>query len=276
MPPACPGRYPSLQRARPRFYAHPVSDQSIHEHHCAAAEAEIARFTELVTGAGLDTPVPTCPEWTIADLIRHHGTTHRWMDHLMRSGATDRVWTKDLHIEPPTDDTDVRAWLDSGAETLLATLRAARADTPIWTWGADQHVRFWSRRVLFEAVVHRADAEFARGLTPYVDPAIAADGVDEFLANVPHAHWIAERLPSLGDGDRTLHLHATDGDGEWLIGMGSEFRWERGHDKADVAVRGTAGDLLLLVHGRLSPSDERFEVFGDHESLGRWLTAMEF
>ena len=29
-------------------------------------------------GAGPDDPVPSCPEWTVRDLVRHLGGVHRW------------------------------------------------------------------------------------------------------------------------------------------------------------------------------------------------------
>ena len=38
--------------------------------------------------------------------------------------------------------------------------------------------------------------------------------------------------------------------------------FEHGHAKGDVALRGTAGDLLLWAWNRV-PVDDRFEVFGD-------------
>jgi hypothetical protein len=73
----------------------------------------------------------------------------------------------------------------------------------------------------------------------------------------------------------TLHFHATDlavGRGEWTIDVGhTDFDWHHGHGKGDVAVRASASDLLLLVYGRIKPSDDRFETFGDQDLLARWL-----
>ena len=55
----------------------------------------------------------------------------------------------------------------------------------------------------------------------------------------------------IGNGE-TLHFHRTDGDGEWLVRLtpdGPEV--ERAHAKGDVAVRGSASDLLLARAGRV-------------------------
>jgi hypothetical protein len=84
----------------------------------------------------------------------------------------------------------------------------------------------------------------------------------------------AEPLRKLGRAGETLHLHATDHHGEWMITLGPDgVSWERGHGKGSVAVRGTTSDLLLLTYGRLRPDDERFAVFGDQELLSSWLAA---
>ena len=71
--------------------------------------------------------------------------------------------------------------------------------------------------MLHETTVHRADAELALGVAdPVIDPVVAADGIDEFLFNLPSARRPYPHLASLPTG-ASLHLHATDADGEWLI-----------------------------------------------------------
>ena len=36
-------------------------------------------FVEAVRKSGLDAPVPTCPDWTAADLARHQGRVFYWI-----------------------------------------------------------------------------------------------------------------------------------------------------------------------------------------------------
>lgn len=250
-----------------------------HERCCAAVEAEVARFVTVIGDADPATPVPTCPGWTVADLVRHHGTTHRWVEHIVRTRASERVWSRDVVTDAPDDDRDLAAWLAAGAERLLVTLRAAGPDLPVWSWGADQHARFWSRRVLYEAVIHRADAELALGRVPHIDRDTAVEGIEEFLTNLPNARWVAERLEELLGNGHTVHLHATDAGagGEWMISLPPDgVAWKRGHGKATVAVQAQAGDLLLLIYGRLRPAGERFAVFGDQLLLERWLEKSSF
>jgi hypothetical protein len=109
-----------------------------------------------------------------------------------------------------------------------------------------------------ETTVHRVDAEQAAGrpVGP-IDAGLAVDGIDEvFTVFVPALG--SDRSP--GDG-RTVHLHATDAEGEWLIRFDpGAVVVEYGHAKGDAAVRGPAGELLLWLWGR-RPLDG-LEVFG--------------
>ena len=121
-----------------------------------------------------------------------------------------------------------------------------------------QRAGFWPRRMAQETTVHRVDAEQAVGWpVRAIEPAFAVDGIDElFSVFVPALR--AGRSP--GDG-RTVHLHATDVEGEWLIRFeDSDVVVEPGHAKGDAAVRGPAAELLLWLWGRL-PLDG-LEVFG--------------
>jgi hypothetical protein len=124
--------------------------------------------------------------------------------------------------------------------------------------------------MLHETTVHRADADFAAGAAPDIDPVVAADGIEEFLANLPSARRSREHLGSLPAGE-SLHLHATDSDGEWLIQFGGgTVTWSRGHAKASAAVRAPVARLLLFTYGRVPGSDASLTVFGDPALLDTW------
>ncbi|MFI7687441.1 maleylpyruvate isomerase N-terminal domain-containing protein [Nonomuraea sp. NPDC049655] len=83
-----------------------------HEQYCDAVEAADVRLVDLpAAGSHMRTPVPTCPGWTLADLTRHHGTTPRWMEHLVRHRATERAWFLDTPLDLPQDMTPYPAWL---------------------------------------------------------------------------------------------------------------------------------------------------------------------
>jgi hypothetical protein len=52
---------------------------------------------------------------------------------------------------------------------------------------------------------------------------------------------------------------------------GGTYRVEAEHGKGNVAARGPASSLLLLLYRRLAPGEGNTEVFGDAAVLDRWL-----
>ena len=128
--------------------------------------------------------------------------------------AEERISHQDMGPGAPEESAD---WLRAGGEGLLATLRSADPGAPMLGVGADQHVRFWSRRELHETLVHRMDAELALGRAPEASPAVAADAADEFLANLPSAARFSPKVAELRGNGTRLVFRATDtGRGWWV------------------------------------------------------------
>ena len=71
---------------------------------------------------------------------------------------------------------------------------------------------------------------------------------------------------------QSLHLHSTEGKGEWVITLGpdSAVSVEHVHRKGDVALQGTASSLYLWCLNRI-PSTE-LTVFGDRAVADQWTT----
>jgi uncharacterized protein (TIGR03083 family) len=251
-----------------------VDETLDHEWFCGRAEAEIARMASVVADADPATLVPSCPSWSIGRLVKHTGIVHRWATHIVSARSSEPVEQRAVEAGLPALETAYPSWLADGAAPLTAALRAAGPDETVWAWGAEQRSGWWARRMLHETTVHRADAQFALGGSPDVDPVVAADGIEEFLANLPRARRPRENLGSLPAG-KSLHLHATDTDGEWLIRFaGGTVSWSRGHEKATAAVRGPVAELLLFTYGRLDPSAGSLTAFGDSSVLGAWREKM--
>jgi uncharacterized protein (TIGR03083 family) len=242
-----------------------------HLEYCDALATEVERFASTVDSADLSAPVTTCPPWDLAGLIKHLGMLYRWAGRMAAEGMTSRLSFRDLDLRFPDDPRAIVGWFRSRGDEVLTDLRAISPDQPTWTWGADQHARFWPRRLLHETLIHGADADLALGREPTIDTRLAVDGADEFLENLPYATFSPVIKDLKGDGE-TLHFHCTDADGEWLIELHpAGFTWQHGHAKGDVAVRGAASDLMLLLYGRRKPQGESFQVFGDEALLDRWL-----
>lgn len=210
-------------------------------------------------------PVATCPGWDRATLLRHVSLVQSWARTQITRGPDERVGFKGAE-QPPEHGID--AWFEAGVEDLAAKLDQMDVTRTWPTWAGPQPGTFFPRRMAQEAAMHRWDA------VPYaIDAALAVDGVDE------HLELFAPLISGeqLGSAERTIHLHATDveGDaGEWLVHVGpAGITFEHGHAKGDVALRGTAGDLLLWIWNRLA-LDDRFEVFGDGAVLDDWTATV--
>ncbi|MFE2479728.1 maleylpyruvate isomerase family mycothiol-dependent enzyme [Streptomyces sp. NPDC059389] len=248
--------------------------------HGAAVAAEAAAFVATVKAADLSTPVPTCPGWTLADLTRHVGSVHRWFTELLRQRVQQPPTSRDVDLRLPEDPEGLPDWLTVSAAEATAVFAATDPDAPMWAWGVDQHARFWVRRMLFETLVHRADAELALGIPPHIDRALAADGVDEFLTNLPFASPFAPLTAQLRAPDRSIRFSCTDGDETWLVGLRPDgFALVADHpgpSAADATVRGTAEDLLLLLYGRRDRQSDAFRLLGDQDLLTHWFTHSAF
>jgi uncharacterized protein (TIGR03083 family) len=233
----------------------------------AAALAAGARI------AGVDAPVPSCPGWDVWELVRHTGTTHRWAATVVERRATGSVPPETGEL--PAERAAIVDWFEEATARLLDVLAATPPDTEVWSWAEDQHARFWARRMAHETAVHRWDGTAAAGRDTPIDGGLAVDGIDEQLANLPFMTRFRPEVASLrGDGE-TIHLHATDREGEWLVRLGRDgVEWSREHAKGDVAARGSASDLFLFLVGRVEPG--RLEVFGDSSLLDRWQRDFSF
>jgi uncharacterized protein (TIGR03083 family) len=205
--------------------------------------------------------VPACPGWDVAELVWHMGGVH----HFWGAIARDALSSPDAVRAPDRPQlTELVDWYRAGVERLAATLESADPSTPVWTWAPRKDVGFIQRRMAHETAVHRWDAESAVGVPGPIDAALAVDGIDEFLDVF---------LPfegDLGASGESVHLHCTDAPGEWLVEIADgKLDVSRTHGKGDVAARGGASDLLLLLWRRVPMS--RVDVHGDRAALERFL-----
>jgi predicted lipid carrier protein YhbT len=71
----------------------------------------------------------------------------------------------------------------------------------------------------------------------------------------------------------SIHVHCTDTEGEWLVQLPADGERvvTREHAKADVALRGPAEGLLLMLWGRLDSAAADLEVIGDTDVVNRWV-----
>ena len=221
-----------------------------------------AAFVDAARAAGVEQRVSTCGDWTVGDLCAHVGRLHRWAASIVAARPADPTdhWKQLEFPEGPA----LVDFVAAGYVLLADTLAAAGPDEPCWSWTDRHTVGFWSRRQAHELAVHRWDVQHAAGTAGPIERALAVDGIQELFDILPFRPGGAPT----GTGE-TIHLHCTDGAGEWLIRLTPDgVSVVNEHAKGDVAARGGASDLLLMMWGRL-PVDT-VEVFGDASLLARW------
>jgi uncharacterized protein (TIGR03083 family) len=215
-----------------------------------AADFALLRAAATAAGPeGLATPVPSCPGWTVADLIRHTGEVYRHKTLAMRLGdfPGEQDWPAGVEALPPLDLLD-RAYAD-----LVAELTTRDPDSPAPSWYRPEPTAgFWRRRMAQETVIHRLDAELAaqaatgRAVSPVPDD-IAADGVDEVL--VRFLGYGSTAWPDEFAGLAGPRLERADGDDTVLVEMdGASWTVRPRLDHVDVQA-GTGGDVHAVVAG---------------------------
>jgi uncharacterized protein (TIGR03083 family) len=238
-----------------------------HGDYVAALRRNGSAAAQAARDIPMETAVPSCPEWEMRDLAHHLGSHHRWVAGNLDQPPDGKAFQR--REEPPADDA-IPDWLEAGAEMLATKLEATDRTKQCWTWVPfDRSVGFWARRTTHETAMHRWDAQNAGGDADAVEPELAADGVDEYLGIL--GAFRGRRFPEAG----SIHLHTTDTPGEWLVRLDAEgIHVTREHAKGDVAVRGPASDVLLVLMGRKTMGAT--DVFGDAPLFERFRKHASF
>ncbi|MDQ1746956.1 MAG: hypothetical protein QOD07_1219 [Frankiaceae bacterium] len=223
-------------------------------------------LADSAAAAGLDAPVPTCPEWAVRDLVTHQSQVHRWARSYVATGRTTPPNDDDEPADPPGDG-DLLEWFRAGHDELVTALRNAPAELACWSFlPAPSPREFWARRQAHETTIHRVDADRAAGRTPVIEPALAADGIDELL----HGFFARPHGGLVSDPPRRLAVRTTDTGDAWTMTIGPDRRTTSpGADPdADTTVTGEAAALYLLLWNRAGR--DGLDIDGDETLLDLW------
>ncbi len=250
----------------------------------AEIEAGTAGLAEILGEHDQSLPIPTCPEWTLRQLVTHVGRAHRWAAEITRTRSDAFIPFREVPDgKLPDDRAEQQVWLRAGAARIVDAVREAGSDL-VWSFIGPVPAGFWIRRMAHETLVHRADAQLAGGAEPepVIDAEVAADAIDEWLMLLTggilgNADERTRALPA-GAG---LHVHATDdglgGRGEWMIRHEARgLTIEPGHGKGDAALTGPAASLLLVLMRRRPVSDPAVTIYGDGAVVDGWLASTAF
>jgi len=208
----------------------------------------------VAAASSLDVQVPTCPEWTLFDLVQHLGEGRRAWAATIAAGpdATAKAAPQGDPTAPQEREA-MLAWLAASTRELLDALRAAGPDRGCWGWwGKSQSPRTCAgaaRRQLHEIAVHTYDAQLTVGAPQPLPEEVALDGAEEFLSTICATTVAWPHKPAAVD------YYATEGRSwrHWLSDDGA--RIARLHtpaeDPADASARGTANELVLAFYDRI-------------------------
>ncbi|MCN9242930.1 maleylpyruvate isomerase family mycothiol-dependent enzyme [Streptomyces sp. RY43-2] len=195
----------------------------------------------------LGSAVPSCPGWSLRDLLVHLTQAQRFWTAVVQAGPS----------EQPPGAPERSAELAAATEAFVGALREAGPEAGCWGWwaasGAPVTVGVAARRQVYEAAVHAYDAQLAVGSPQPVPSAIAVDGIDEFLTVLLGAcgPWPHDPV--------RIALHTTEGP-SWLLDLGpTGARVLDSPATADASLHGSASDVLLTLYGRLPLAGLRTE-----------------
>ncbi|WP_031071415.1 maleylpyruvate isomerase family mycothiol-dependent enzyme [Streptomyces sp. NRRL WC-3742] len=244
--------------------------------HLDALRREGALLAEAAAATDLSAPVPTCPDWRLADLLRHTGQVHLWAASYPARGFQERLDDAGERevFGPDPSDAALLDWYRESHAALVDTLATAPADTECWTFlPAPSPLAFWARRQAHETAVHRIDADAAAGRPgPEVEAALALDGVDELLRGFMRR----DRSQLHSDEPRTLLIQDADGLASWHVTVNpGPLEVVSGEEApagpAELTITGPAHDLYLLLWNRLPAGvPARVRLDGDESLLDLW------
>jgi uncharacterized protein (TIGR03083 family) len=230
-----------------------------------------AAFRAAVAAApSLDAKVPTCPEWTLFDLVRHLGAGRRKWAAIIAAGPAETppdssTWED---VPAPADREALLAWFSASVQRLFDALREAGPDRACWTWWGDSQSPETSgaaaRHQLQEIAVHTYDAQSVVGTPEPLPIDVALDGVEEFLSTCCSTTVAWPHEPAAVD------YHIIDGP-SWRLRLSADGArvTTPGDDPADASLSGTAGELVLVLYGRISMDSLKLE--GDRRHFERLI-----
>lgn len=162
-------------------------------------QQEADRLATVLAATDPAQRVPTCPDWTAADLLWHLTEVHEFWAAILASRATTEqevMAIEEAKAPRPAEQDVLSARREAATKSLLAQLTARSDEEAAWFWfSQEQTVGVTRRMQTHEATIHRVDAELtAGGPVTSISPEVAAAGLDHVLCVMwPAGHeWIPD------------------------------------------------------------------------------------
>jgi uncharacterized protein (TIGR03083 family) len=136
-------------------------------------------FLELARTVDLDVLVPSCPGWTVSDLVYHFADVQHFWASIVAGRLDD---PGGVEKKPRPADSLLVDLYDEARQLLSSSLRRAAPDDSCWSWSDTGGTVGWvARRQHHEAAIHLADLELATGRLPHLHHETAVDGIAEMI-----------------------------------------------------------------------------------------------
>ncbi|MFJ1969251.1 maleylpyruvate isomerase N-terminal domain-containing protein [Streptomyces sp. NPDC087903] len=239
-------------------------------------EGSTAFRAAAASAPSLDVQVPTCPGWTLLNLVQYLREGHRSWAATVAAGPAAAKSAPEAPALPRERQAQL-AWLAESTEQLLSALRGSGPDRGCWTWWdtsqSPQTTGAVARHQLQEIAMHTCDAQITVGAPQPLPDEVALDGFEEFLSTCCATTSAWPHKPAAVD------CHATEGR-SWRLSLSADgARFTRlptpgalpatasgkDPDPADASLRGTASELVHTLYGRI-PIDS-LQLDGDRRIL---------
>jgi uncharacterized protein (TIGR03083 family) len=234
----------------------------------ATLRAEGPVIARTLAEADPAAPVPSCPQWTVAELTGHLVRFYTWVGAHVGRG----VVTPPEHPEPTGPRTATPAEYETAFAELLTLFDVLDPEMPAWNPDPQaKRVAYWQRRVAHDTAIHRWDAQMATvGLTEPLEAKLAADIVSEALDTLlpgGHGRRPADRHGTVAlsatDLGHTWHIRLRASGGVALLDTDTLLDDDDLHER--VIAAGPASDLALALWGRVG--FDVLAVDGDEQLL---------
>lgn len=237
-------------------------------------DAEAKALVEESERILLTDPVPTCPLWTVRDVLQHLGGAHRWATDIVTRQLLGDVPTAEQAalLAPPTDPAELLPWFRTGARTLIGAISDAPVDLRAFVFlkNAPPARQFWARRQVHETTIHRVDMLAARlGRMPSTSEAgvrtkVALDGIDELITG-----FVPRRSSKLRtDEPFRVTIMPNDAELAWTIAVSDQppVVSRTAEPGTQATLTGSASALYLGLWNRGDDIAEN----GTVDALGHW------
>ena len=261
---------------------------------CAAHLASLRHDSAAIVAAArdnLDRPIAHCPGWTMSNLLVHLGRGMLWQDvgvQAFTEGDTtvEGIQAKRKRLVTPPNGPQIVGWFDDTARAFAATLETLdphdRIATMMWNIECGTNLfptlsayHLWA----LETAVHRWDSQFVDGNPEPIANDLAVDWLDQIFGCWLVAAAERGRQAQGTWAGETITFQSSTSTDQWAVTLktpGKVTVSRDGPTNADISIRGTAGDLLLLAMNRIPTTSSDLQVVGDLDVFARWVQTIRY